>query len=199
MLRPLAVLVALSRISFAEPPGLTASAPPAPSDSVTASAAPAPSEGRVTVSLQPVLLVMPMIDATVEMQAVPHLGLSARAGYGHTGIPFIAGASFYELGGAANYYVTRAFSGWHVGAELFWMWGDTSGWLFDQQSSSAQMSTDSSAERIAGAYGGYKWIGWHGATALVQLGVGHLDQKRSPDGPISKLIPVANANVGWSF
>lgn len=190
MLRLLAVLVAMSRISFAEPPGLTASAPPAP---------PAPSEGRVTVSLQPVLLVMPMIDATVEIQAAPHLGIAARAGYGHVGIPFFGGASFYELGGAANWYVTRAFSGWHAGAEVFWLWGETSGWLFDQQSPSAKMSTDSSAERIAGAYGGYKWIGWHGATAVVQVGVGHLDQKRSPDGPISKVIPIANGNVGWSF
>src|SRR5947207_683937 len=153
MLRVLAVLVAVCRISFAEPPGLTPSAAPAEPAALTASVPPAPSEGRVTVSLQPVFLVMPMIDATVEMQAVPHVGLAARAGYGHTGIPFIGGASFYELGGAANYYVTRAFSGWHAGAEVFWLWGDTSGWLFDQQSASEKMSTDSSAERIAGPYG----------------------------------------------
>jgi hypothetical protein len=174
MLRLATILLALglTRIAFAEPTA-------------------------ATITLQPVMLVMPMVDATIEVQPAAHVGVAARAGYGHVGIPFLAGASFYELGGAANYYVNRSFSGWHAGAEAFWLWGDTSGYLFDQQSQAQQGM--SSPERIVGAYGGYKWVGWHGLTGVLQLGVGHLDQKTSPDGPIAKVIPVANMNAGWSF
>ncbi len=156
-------------------------------------AEPAP---NVTVGLQPMMLVLPMIDATIEYQPTPRLGIAVRPGIGHIGIPGIASATFYEIGGAANVYLTRDFAGWHAGTELYWLWGDTSGYLFDQ---SSQMMTSASAERVAGVYSGYKWIGWRGLTAVIQLGVGRLDQKQSPDGPISKVIPVGNLDVGWSF
>jgi hypothetical protein len=153
---------------------------------------------RVTATVEPMVLVIPMIDATVEAKVAPHVGLAARAGYGHIGIPFLAGGNLYELGGEARYYLDREFSGWHVGAEATWLWGETSGYLFSNESSSSQMM-DSSAERVIGGFGGYKWIGWHGLTAVAQLGVGHLDQARSPDGPIHKMIPVGNLDVGWTF
>jgi hypothetical protein len=154
---------------------------------------------RVTATVEPMLLVMPMVDATVEVKAAPHVGLAARAGYGHVGIPLVAGGSIYELGGAAHYYLDREFSGWHVGAEAFWLWGETSGYLFDQEPASERMMNESSPERIVGAFGGYKWGGWRGLSAVVQLGVGHIDQSKSPDGPIHKVIPVANLDVGWTF
>jgi hypothetical protein len=153
-------------------------------------------EPNTTVAVQPMMLVLPMVDATIEYQPTPRLGLVLRPGYGHAlMLPGVASVSFYEIGGAANVYLTRDFKGWHAGSELFWLWGQPSGYLFDH---SSQMMT-ASAERVAGVYGGYKWIGWKGLTAVVQFGVGRLDQKQSPDGPISKVIPVGNLDVGWSF
>jgi hypothetical protein len=34
---------------------------------------------------------------------------------------------------------------------------------------------------------------------VIQFGVGRLDQAKSPDGPISKVIPVGNIFAGYSF
>jgi hypothetical protein len=153
-----------------------------------------PATPNVTVGVQPVMLVLPMVDASIEYSPTKHIGIAARVGYGRLFATLLS-ASFYDLGGEANVYLTRDFSGWHVGSELFWAWGDTSSFLLD----TAKDNMSTSAERIVGVYGGYKWIGWKGMTATVQFGVGRLDQKQSPDGPISQVIPVANAFAGWSF
>ncbi len=153
-------------------------------------------EPNTTVAVQPMMLVLPMIDATIEYQPTPRLGLVLRPGYGHIGIPGLASTSLYELGGAANIYLTRDFKAWHVGTEAFWLWGDNSGYLFDQPSQ--QMMT-ASPERVMGVYGGYKWIGWKHLTAVVQLGVGRLDIDKTSDGPVHQVIPVGNVEVGYSF
>jgi hypothetical protein len=162
-------------------------------------AVPAAAEPTLTVSLEPVMLVMPMVDSTIEYSPVPHLGLAVRAGYGHIGIPFVAGANIYELGGQANWYINQSFKGWHVGTEATWLWGGLSGYLFDNQQQMMPSQQQASPERVLGAYGGYKFVWWRGMSAVVQVGVGKLDMKSSPDGPIHQVIPVANANLGWSF
>jgi hypothetical protein len=155
---------------------------------------PARAESDSTVTLQPMMLALPMIDSTIEYQPTHHIGIAARAGIGHVFLPLIS-ANMYELGGAANVYLTRPFSGWHLGSELYWLWGVAS------SSTLSIMST--SDERIASLYGGYKWIGWRGLTAVVQLGVGRMDTKSNcncmTDVPASQIIPTAHASVGWTF
>ncbi len=153
-------------------------------------------EPNTTVTVQPMMLVLPMIDANIEYSPTPRLGLVVRPGYGHFGIPGLASSSLYEHGGAANVYLTRGFSGWHAGTEAFWLWGDNSGYLFD---SSSQQMTTTSPERVMGVYGGYKWIGWKNLTAVVQLGIGRLDIDKTSDGPVHQVIPVGNVEVGYSF
>lgn len=146
-------------------------------------ASPASAEPSTSLTIEPLYLVLPMISLTGEHELAPHVGLAIIAGYGH---PIFG--SLYELGGHANYYVQRRFTGWHLGAELDYMWGDTALEPFVGSSQST------GAERVVGAYGGYKWCASYGLTAIIEFGIGHYD---APD--LSKLGPVANFTVGWSW
>ena len=104
-------------------------------------------------------------------------------------------ASFKELGGQANVYVTRAFHGLHGGVELRYLWGGANGTGFP----GGPDLMSSATERIVGVYAGWKWIGWRNLTAILQAGVGRIDVHSDSEPPMSKVIPVANLTVGYSF
>jgi hypothetical protein len=155
---------------------------------LVAFARPVRAEPQTTVMVEPLMLVIGMVDSTIEVEPTHHVGLAAIAGYGKP----MLGASLYDIGAQGNYYLQRNFAGFHLGGELRMLWGDFS---LPFVTDSSSMST--SRERIVGAYAGYKWIASYGLSAVLQLGVGHIDV-RGPD-PMSKVIPVANLNAGWSF
>src|SRR5690242_8684878 len=79
-------------------------------------------EPVATVSIEPLFLVATMVDSTIEVKPTDHLGIAALAGYG---LP-VTGATLWDLGGEANVYLQRSFSGLHVGAELRYMGGSMS-------------------------------------------------------------------------
>jgi hypothetical protein len=151
-----------------------------------------PQSDRVTtVSVEPVFLIAGIVEANVEIQPTEHLGLQALAGYGG----FIGG-HIAELGGEANVYVRRQAAGPHFGVELKYLWGSASVPFV------ADSMTDDTSERELGVYAGWKWIGWHDITTVVQLGVAKLDLSGgSPNDGVARhqVVPAANLVVGYSF
>jgi hypothetical protein len=152
----------------------------------------AAAERHTSITLEPIFLVIPMIDASLEIQPTPHVGIALDAGYGHMMLPI--GNSLWDIGGQGNIYLTRPFDGPHLGVELRWMGGGASIPFAKGPDSMSDVR-----ERIAGIYAGYKWVGWKGLTAIVQFGIGHLDEHSTSDPPQSKLIPVGNLTAGYSF
>ena len=150
-------------------------------------------ERRTSVMVEPIFLVLPMVDATVEYEVTPHIGIAAIAGYGR----ILLSTSLYDLGGQANIYVKNDFRGWHLGSELRAMWGTSSSPLFSYGKKD-NMSTYAE-ERIMAVYGGYKWLRPSGFTAVVQLGVGRMNMTSASEPPSSRLIPVANLTAGYSW
>jgi hypothetical protein len=143
----------------------------------------------VSVTIEPLYLILTMVDATVEVRVAPRVGAAVIAGYGRP----LLGAAMWNLGGEVNAYVLRDFSGLHVGAEYQYM-GGSFGLPFVADS----MDTD--PLRIWGGYVGYKCVTRRGFTSVLQAGVGHISGGRtSTDPPMSKIIPIANFTAGWSF
>ncbi|CAN5659017.1 hypothetical protein BH11MYX1_BH11MYX1_08980 [soil metagenome] len=139
--------------------------------------------------VEPIFLIIGLVEANVEVAAAPHLGLQAIAGYGG-----IYGSQIGELGAEANIYVRRQMTGLHFGTELKYLWG-SGGVPFVPQSQSHV------TERELAIYAGYKWVGWKSITTVAQLGVARLDL--SGDVPMdtkkTQIIPAANLVVGYSF
>lgn len=146
--------------------------------------------------VEPLYLVMPMVDATVEVEVTPHIGIAAIAGYGRV----LFSTSLYDLGGQANIYLQRSFQGWHLGSELRTLWGSSNNPLLTYDDKDGDHMASFGGDRIAGVYGGYKWLRHSGLTAVVQLGVGryHLSGT-SQDPPSSRILPVANLVAGYSW
>ncbi|MFT3696312.1 MAG: hypothetical protein QM831_24440 [Kofleriaceae bacterium] len=168
---------------------------------VTAAATPAHAEETqqdphlVTVAVEPMYLAIGFVEANVEVQPTAHLGLQAIGGYGGWWWGHMA-----EVGAAANVYVDREARGLHFGTEVRWMWGSVSiPFVSDQQQ--AMMSGDTGTDRIIGIYAGWKWVGWRGLTAVLQLGVGKMDHSGPPtqDVPAHQVIPAGNLVAGYTF
>ena len=130
--------------------------------SATARAEPA-SPPTVSVTIEPLYLILTMVDATVEVRVAPRVGAAVIAGYGRP----LLGASMWNLGGELNAYLLRDFSGLHIGAE-YQVLGGSFGIPFVVDS----MDTD--PLRIWGGYVGYKCVTRRGFTSLLQMGVGHI-------------------------
>lgn len=143
----------------------------------------------VSVTIEPLYLILTMVDATVEVRVAPRVGAAVIAGYGRP----LLGAAMWNLGGEVNAYIMRDFSGLHVGAE-YQRWGGSFGIPFIVDN----MPID--PLRIWGGYAGYKCVTRRGFTSVLQVGVGHMSGGRtSSDPPMSKVIPIANFTAGWSF
>ncbi len=142
-----------------------------------------------SITIEPIYLVLPMLDVTVEHRLGPHVALSGTAGYGRLVFGL---ATLWELAGASNFYLRRRATGAHLGFELRYLGGGMSKLLDPNQTSNAR-------ERVAGAYVGYKWVASYGLTAVLQMGVGRMDITGSSEGDSSQIIPVANFTAGWSI
>ncbi|HEX7704385.1 MAG TPA: hypothetical protein VF403_26775 [Kofleriaceae bacterium] len=144
---------------------------------------------HVSLTIEPLYLIVTMVDATAEVRVAPRVGAAVIAGYGRP----LLGAALWNLGGEVNAYVMRDFSGLHVGAELQYMGGS-----FGIPFVTETMPTN--PLRIYGGYVGYKCVTRRGFTSVLQAGVGHISGGgTSTDAPMSKVIPIANFTAGWSF
>ena len=167
---------------------------PAAADEIVATA-PAPHERTTTIAIDPLFLIIPMLDATVEVQPTKRIGIAGTAGIGHMFLPI--GNMMYTLGGQANVYLQRDFSGPHLGVELQYIWGSSGGSTFYGLGPTVMES--SVTERIAGIYAGWKWMSRRGFTAVLQYGIGRMNMRSTSDPPSSKIVPIGNGTIGWSF
>jgi hypothetical protein len=157
-------------------------------------AGPAFAERRVSIMVDPIFLVVPMVDATVEVEPTPHLGLSATAGYGRVAV--LIPNAMYNLQLESNVYLFRPFQGWHLGTELAYWGGSSGGALFP---GGPKTMDSTSSIYIAGIMGGYKWMTRGGFTAVIQYGVGRMHETSTSGGRKTELAPLANLNFGWSL
>jgi len=141
----------------------------------------------VTVSVEPMFLIIGMVEANVELKVAPHVGMQGIAGYGS-----IMFTGIKDLGGEVNVYARPELAGFHAGAMVKYLWGSASLPFVDN------MNRGDVVERQLGLYVGWKWIGWGGVSAVLQMGIGKLDLTGG-DEPVHEIVPVANLTAGYSF
>ena len=146
---------------------------------------------KVSVTVEPMFLAAAILEANVEVEVTPHLGLQALAGYGG-----MLGSHIAELGAEANVYVRPEMRGWHFGTELKYLWASGPSIPFVDLG----MASSTVELRELAVYAGYKWVGWHHITTVVQFGIGRMDSSGDTmDVPKSQVVPAANLVLGYSF
>jgi len=187
-LLPALVLAATSAAAWAQSPGETPVVLVAP--------APAPLEHdeghRTRLTIEPIYLVIGMIDLTLERRIASHITIAATAGYGKL---LFGQATLWDLGLQSNVYLRANATGWHAGAQLRYLGGHLADWLKTEQDK--QMGDV--LERVAGVYAGYTWVSDRGFTIMSQLGVGHMHITHTTEGTKNEVIPIANFSLGWSI
>ena len=148
---------------------------------------------QVTVTWSPIHLVLPLVELEGEYNVAPHMGVGAIIGAGRVSSEDdTVTATAIEAGAQLNYYFLDRFSGLHAGLEgIYLHLGDVE-----------QDTTASGAGFAVGPYAGYKLMTSVGITFVAQLGVSYLafNAKTSTQSSSdSKISPLLNLNVGWSF
>jgi hypothetical protein len=161
---------------------------------IVLAANPAHAEPATTISVEPMFLIIPFAEITAERMVTPNVGIAATGGIGHVFVPI--GNMLYDLGAQGNVYLVRHFAGPHLGAELKYWWGSSGG---DLVPGGPSVMSSSATERELGVYAGYKWMARYGLSATIQLGVGRFDVSSTSDPPSSRIVPLANLTIGWSF
>ena len=192
-------LLASSAAAQTEPP------PPPPPMPVAAPAAPPPPEEAprriVSVTFSPIHLIFPIAEVTVEGNINNKIGIAVIGGYGSLeatdGIQKRK-LSAFEAGAHVNYYVIGSFDhGMQLGVEA----------LYVKVATDDNVQVSGAANGLAiGPYVGYKIITRVGFTFEANGGVQYVAAKaNATDGTSSaqksdsKVIPLLNLNVGWSF
>lgn len=153
----------------------------------------AESTQQISITWSPIHLVLPVVELEGEYNAAPHIGAGLIAGAGRvTNDDETVTATAIEVGAQANYYFLDRFSGLHAGVEGIYLH------LGDVQ----QDTTVSGAGLSIGPYAGYKLMTSIGFTFVAQLGVSYLAvsaKSSTQTKSDSKISPLLNLNVGWSF
>jgi hypothetical protein len=150
---------------------------------------------------------MPVFELTAEVRVARKLGIAVLGGYGQVtvepdendpGEPLKA--DVYELGAQVRYYAVGTFDhGMQLGAEV----------LYVHLDAETGTSIVGSGEGTAlGPFVGYKIATRGGFTFDGQLGFQYIavsaeahdtETNESAEGEDSTVIPLFNANIGWSF
>jgi hypothetical protein len=191
MNRPLLVLALVlgaTTAAWAQSPGETPITVTAP--------APAPIQhdaGRGTrLTIEPLYLVIGMVDLTLEQQVLPHVTVAATAGYGKM---LFGQATIWDLAVQGNVYLRANATGWHAGAQVRYMGAELADWLKTDED---KMMGDGH-QRIVGGYVGYTWVSDRGFTIMTQLGAGQMHMTNTTEGTKNQIIPLANFSLGWSM
>ena len=158
----------------------------------SAGAEPSPESNRNLSVTTDGMALVGIADVSVETHVAPHVGVGATVGGGALG--FDTAIKVLLAGVNANYYLTRPFSGWHVGTQAKYVWATAS----DQMTDVHLFGSGTGAA----AYAGYKWLRPSGFTALVEVGVGAQrivvgDGSRKVAG--TQVGPAVNLGIGYSF
>ncbi|HVJ20722.1 MAG TPA: hypothetical protein VM686_35170, partial [Polyangiaceae bacterium] len=160
----------------------------------------------VSITLSPLHLLMPLFEAQVEARIFPNFSLALIGGYGAVTVessdPAISDLELdvVEFGGQLTGYPLKDFKSLQLGAEVLWIRvsGDNLG------------DTDITgvADGVAvGPFVGYKVLTSGGFTFAIQGGFEYIairgetsDNAGNTDSDEQKdIIPLLNANLGWSF
>ncbi len=158
-------------------------------------AAPAAADPKtVTLSFSPIHLLLPIVEVAIEARPVNHVGITAIGGIGSV-TPKSSSESFsaQELGLQLSAYPLEAFDSLTVGVEALYLHveGNTAGGAPGVGSGFA-----------VGPFVGYKWIAKGGFTLIAQGGVEYVAIEAESSGSTasdSRVLPLINFNVGWSF
>ena len=151
-----------------------------------------PYDKQVSVTISPIHLTLPIVELTAEVRAADKAGVAAIAGVGKA-----SGYPAWELGAQGRYYLLGSFDhGMQIGGEVLYL----------------HMSTNQGAVQASGAGGavgpfiGYKIAARFGLTFDVQLGAEYLFATANASNGAStattsdsRLVPLLNLNLGWSF
>jgi hypothetical protein len=151
-----------------------------------------------SLTFSPLHLLLPVVELTGELRVHDKVGVALVVGAGKisdTVSNVKLTASVVEVGAQLRGYVVGDFRhGMQLGAEVLYLHLST---------------TDVSARGAGVAVGpflGYKYVAPIGFTVDVQLGVEYVaaratatDGSQSASNSNSTVIPLLNANVGWSF
>jgi len=149
-----------------------------------------------SVTISPIHLVFPFIEVTSEFKMEPKVGVAAIAGIGSID-DFFA----FELGGQARYYLIGDFDhGMQIGGELLYAH------VSDNDIQGSGVSANSNGISL-GAFLGYKIAFGFGLTFDLQGGIdymivrAHAEDNTGATGNASgsRLYPLLNINLGWSF
>jgi len=160
---------------------------------------------RVSLSLSPVHLLLPIVELEAELMAAPHFGIAAIGGIGSlkasSSTPGVGDARFsaYESGLQLTGYPLRDFSSLQLGAEALWV-------KLSTESVGGRQVSASAGGLAIGPFVGYKLIADMGFTFFLQGGVQYMAVKgAASSGGASatvsqkSFIPLLNLNLGWSL
>jgi hypothetical protein len=199
----LAILTTASSLASAQPDPAPDATPPAlEAPPAIHAERPAVDEGkRFTVMWAPLRLIIPLVELTVEYRVRDQLGIVATIGAGRRTIEIggtqVAGTEL-EAGLQVRYYVLRAFSGLHLGAEVLDEYV-----TFDEPLPPNVLGAAAGGV-TAGAFVGYKVLTRIGFTFEAQLGARYLvidppATGMSPGRLEERWLPLLHLNVGWTF
>jgi hypothetical protein len=187
------------------------SAPGDPDAARTSEATSKPEEEdsqRVSLTLSPLHLVLPIVEITGEYRVARGFGAALIAGVGQVSVDVPETTSTaahetevgaYELGAQGAWYPLRPFESLQLGLEIAYVY-------VDARDITADIS--GSGEGLAvGPFVGYKLMLDVGFTGFVQIGGEYVTARssahdsggQSAEASDSKWIPLLNLNLGWSF
>ena len=139
----------------------------------------------LSLTFSPLHLTAATFEATGEFRVLDKLGLAIVAGGGGYG-----GVGVYEIGSSVRWYPIGTFvHGMQLGAEVLYAGGG-----------GGKSGTFVHADVLsAGGFVGYKIATNIGFTFEAQAGVSGVVAGATGIGTISGVLPLINANVGWSF
>ena len=142
---------------------------------------------RTSLMIEPIYLVLTMLDVTLEQQIAPHVSIAGKAGYGR----MLGGlATTWDLGVQANVFLRANTTGWHVGGTVRLLGAGLSEWL-DPEEEDGHL-------RMIGGYAGYAWVSDRGLTITSQIGLGQMVRVQDGMRRDAQLFPIANFAIGWS-
>ncbi len=163
------------------------------------------SDEEVSLTLSPLLLILPIVQLTGEVRVTPHLGISLIAGYGSLSVDNPDTESFkvsaYEIGTRVVGYPLKKFKSLQLGAQLMYLKVDTGGPV-------TSSNVSGTAAGVAfGPFAGYKLITEAGFTFVANLGFQYLAAQaqaqdnagNSSSASDNRFLPLLNLEIGWSF
>jgi hypothetical protein len=161
--------------------------------SVSIAHAEEPKPLHASVTFSPIHLILPAAELTLEVAVDPKFGVAAIGAIGSVQPVGSNDRVFvYEVGVSPRYYVVGNFrQGVELGAEALYVHASA-----DNQFSGSTLK----AEGLAlGPYAGYKWVSSFGLTLEAQLGVSYFVIRGDVSDDTSRVAPILNLQVGWSF